>query len=1348
MDQHVRLALCTLALALVAGCTVEAPPSSTSASADLAEGLVGDDGGAADGATGAETTAEDGGDAAPLNDAAPDSDSAFPSEVAPGTDAGTATDADAAPQDIQVDPATAKAEFGPAGGSLELPSGAQLVIPPGALAATVQISMAALPPPTGQVLGGSKPVGPALLLEPEGQQFLVPVQLRVPLDKAIAGNVDWFGAKLFIAPKGSEAFIQLDSTVEQNGQGSFAVGQTTHFSWVAPALPPAGAVFITTAALPSGTVGVGYGPVQLAASGGQPPYSWSVPAGGLPPGIEVPVGGAVAGLPSAAGPFAFAIRCTDSAGKVVEKAFGVTMAPAKPDVSWVQPPTVPQFSGETAITVTGKNFVQGSTVCWQNDSFSLATTYVSADKLTATIDAAKLKLSGSFPIYVKNPDGAKSTASYSFKVSYVASNPVPKITKLAPASVVSGSADSQITVTGSGFVAASLVSVGGQGISTQFVSASELHAVVPAAYLASPGSVELKVYNPEPGGGYGAPATLAVTGPSGAEIGPDAGTFDAGSLDSGPADVSTSDSGVSDAGATDGGSADAGLIDADVDAADAGALADADAATDAAIDAATDSGPLAFKLVGEPVPTWVQQWSGDIVLQISVQGYDSGVQVLLSTTNGPQPLTLVSKGAKLIEALLPKDLFAVAGQLAVTVKNSDGSLLGPIQITVAKNESWGPPTNLALVPSSTSLDAADQVMRVKGSYLPGGTTVHFGNLPLSVTWKSMYELECALPKAAHAQLGPVMVTVTQPQQTGGGQAAVPFVVTAPGLPVPYLVPLQGGAAKGPTVQTSSSDLTLTLEGHNLRAETVVRVDGEPVPTKLGPKGDTVVASLPLAVVGVAGSHTLDAHNPAPGGGASNSLVLTVQMATPVPQIAALDPPEVRSSSVNTWITVKGSGFLPWSTVTVGGKAPLTTTWLSSSEILVLLLGAEVKTVGDRAVVVTQADPLGAPKVSAAAVFKVVAAGNATPTLSSLSPNSTTMGKSYLMVTGTGGGFLAGARVWVDGVPRLTLPGPATSFALPLSYNDLAAAGTLQIAVQNPPPGGGFSWAQSFSIAGTNPKPVLAALAPAMVGVGTPVMPLAVQMTGWVPKTSVQVTLLGKTWSVPCATKTATGCVADMPPQMFATPGSASLKIVNPGVLASSALTLVIAPGLPTPVVTAMSPALIKQGSTGVKLVVNGAGFTAQTKATDSATGTALPVVAWSNSTLSVQVPDGLSGKAGTLQVVIVNPPTGDPPTGGGTTAPKAIVVKPQPSISSIDPQTVKAGTVVKGLKILGQDLNLPGAAKVYFGGETFGQATVASATELHVDVPPVLTAAPGKVQLAVQIEGYSPSNTVYLEVVP
>jgi hypothetical protein len=92
------------------------------------------------------------------------------------------------------------------------------------------------------------------------------------------------------------------------------------------AINPA-ALVITTTSLAAGTVGVAY--LQtLGASGGSPPYSWSVAIGSLPAGLSLAPGGTILGAPGFAGSSSFTVRVTDSALVSATAALSLAINPA------------------------------------------------------------------------------------------------------------------------------------------------------------------------------------------------------------------------------------------------------------------------------------------------------------------------------------------------------------------------------------------------------------------------------------------------------------------------------------------------------------------------------------------------------------------------------------------------------------------------------------------------------------------------------------------------------------------------------------------------------------------------------------------------------------------------------------------------------------------------------------------------------------------------------------------------------------------------------------------------------------------------------------------------------------
>lgn len=75
--------------------------------------------------------------------------------------------------------------------------------------------------------------------------------------------------------------------------------------------PAAGQLTINASSLPAGTVGTAYS-YSVPASGGIPPYVWSINTGTLPVGLKLSSKGVISGTPESAGSVGFTVAVTDS----------------------------------------------------------------------------------------------------------------------------------------------------------------------------------------------------------------------------------------------------------------------------------------------------------------------------------------------------------------------------------------------------------------------------------------------------------------------------------------------------------------------------------------------------------------------------------------------------------------------------------------------------------------------------------------------------------------------------------------------------------------------------------------------------------------------------------------------------------------------------------------------------------------------------------------------------------------------------------------------------------------------------------------------------------------------------
>jgi hypothetical protein len=87
---------------------------------------------------------------------------------------------------------------------------------------------------------------------------------------------------------------------------------------------------IMTASLPGGQMQTSYSAL-LQATGGTPPYTWSVVSGQLPAVLSLSSStGIISGIPTVAGSFSFTIQLRDSLGGSTSAGFSINIAPAPP----------------------------------------------------------------------------------------------------------------------------------------------------------------------------------------------------------------------------------------------------------------------------------------------------------------------------------------------------------------------------------------------------------------------------------------------------------------------------------------------------------------------------------------------------------------------------------------------------------------------------------------------------------------------------------------------------------------------------------------------------------------------------------------------------------------------------------------------------------------------------------------------------------------------------------------------------------------------------------------------------------------------------------------------------------
>jgi uncharacterized protein (TIGR03437 family) len=169
-----------------------------------------------------------------------------------------------------------------------------------------------------------------------------------------------------------------------------STSNTVAFNISAPNTYP---TITTPAALPLGTVGMAYSDT-LAASGGKPPYSWSVTSGALPNGLTLSSSGTIAGVPTSAGTANFTVQVSDSSAETASVVFSLTISAANSSQPVINPGGVISIAGPVPwpgltpmgwVSIYG-NHLSNTTRSWTAADFSGNNLPTEIDGVTVSID--------------------------------------------------------------------------------------------------------------------------------------------------------------------------------------------------------------------------------------------------------------------------------------------------------------------------------------------------------------------------------------------------------------------------------------------------------------------------------------------------------------------------------------------------------------------------------------------------------------------------------------------------------------------------------------------------------------------------------------------------------------------------------------------------------------------------------------------------------------------------------------------------------------------------------------------------------------------------------------------------
>lgn len=509
----------------------------------------------------------------------------------------------------------------------------------------------------------------------------------------------------------------------------------------------------------------------------------------------------------------------------------------------------------------------------------------------------------------------------------IASGPpslTPKLTSLAPNTIMAGSANASVTLTGTKFTAASVVNWNGADVATTFVSTTQLTVNVPHS-TAVEGTVPVFVKDgAETSNSLNftyTPFVAVPVPPVLTQLLPAQGTI-------GSADITVRVLGTNFLAATEllwNGNVVPHTFVSATELTTVVSVANASVST-AQVSSRNDtlvSNALVFAyVVATPAlvsinPSSMVIGGTDATVTLTGTGFMNISEVLWD--NVPVPTTFVSS-TQLTISIQPSA--AVEGQYLIGVRND----------TVKSNELTFTYTATAVVPiqpaltllnpSTRATNSGDFVLDVRGSNFSVITELLWDGVPITCDYISPTQMNTII-KTATALAGIVQVTTRNDTLVSN---ALPFNYTQ-GVITPTLTTIVPNAVS----VGEAADTLVTLTGTNFSATSVIQWAGAPVTTNFVSATELTTTIKPnTAAVGTVQVFVQD------GTQASNTLNFTyMPVASTTVVLTLLTPDRGFANTADVIVTLTGTGFTAASRVVID-SVPVPTTFVSSTELTVTL----------------------------------------------------------------------------------------------------------------------------------------------------------------------------------------------------------------------------------------------------------------------------------------------------------------------------------------------------------------------------------------------------------------------------
>jgi outer membrane protein assembly factor BamB len=433
-------------------------------------------------------------------------------------------------------------------------------------------------------------------------------------------------------------------------------------------------------------------------------------------------------------------------------------------------------------------------------------------------------------------------------------------------------------------------------------------------------------------------------------------------------------------------------------------------------------------------------------------------------------------------------------------------------------------TLTTLAPDTAVAGSGDLIVTATGSGYTTSSIMKWNGVALTTNYVSATSLTATVTAADLTAPESFAVTVADPSQGDAGSAAVQFTITDQTAPtIASLAPS--------TLVAGAAPFQLTVTGTNFAPTAKVLWNGSAIPTTYD-SATRLTAQVTAAQIATTQSIAVTVLNDTAAGGASNVFKFTVTAVPPAPSLVSVSPLSLPAYSSGS-LTIAGNGFTQSTLVLINNQVTQST-YVSATQITVGPLQFSTN-VGTAQLTVEDPELGNLPSNALTLTFT-----QPVPVVTGLTPANVVAAQPALSLVVSGQYFTSTSVVYFNGSARPTLLNGQGQSVAQLTTQDVAAAGTVRITVEDPASANVPSNAMNFVVQPLPPL-TLTSLSPATVPAGNSTFNLTVFGTGFTTSSAIawNGTLLTTTYG------SSTMLTASLSAVRVASIGTASVTVVNP-----------------------------------------------------------------------------------------------------------------------------------------------------------------------------------------------------------